>query len=1023
MVLNLLLMVFGLMAFFRLPLGEYPDLNAPVLTVSTAYAGASAEIIETRVSRVIEDRISGIEGIRTISSTSQEGMSRVAVEFDTARDIEAAANDLRQSLSRIAGELPTGSQAPEITKAGMVLSPILRLNFFSDRMNRMALTDYVQRQIVEKLTVIDGVADVELSGPRHPAMRIWLDPVAIAARRLTVAGIETNLRTQTEEYPAGRIELAERELAVEVRQPFQTVDDFRNMVIGQGDEGHLIRLGEVARVEIAPADERNESRSNQQPSVGIGISKQSQANTLEVARKIKAKLERMRNDLPEGSQLVISMDDSLFIEEAINEVYFTLVISLVLVIAVIYLFLGTWRAVLIPAVTVPVSLTASFILLSAFGYSVNLISLLAIVLSIGLVVDDSIVVLENVQRRVREGETPLVAAYRGTRQVYFAVISTTLVVIAVFVPIIFLGGEVGRMFSELAVTVSAAIAFSSVSALTLTPAMCARLLRNDAGPGWLQARIDAVFGYVRDGYRDTLVQLVKRPVLVAAAVAAVFVATASLMGELPGEYIPKEDRGMFFIFVQAPEGSSLAYTDQAVKELESLVMPLVESGEAVRVGSRIPGWGGSTAVNSAVITISLAPWGERTRTSQQVVAALMPEMRKVAGVTTFPILPTGFSSSGSGSEIEFVIGGSSYEELSRWSKIVLEAAEANPNLRGVDSDYKDKQPQLRLRIDEDRAGALGVPISAIGTTLETMLNSRKVATYTDRGEEYDVILQGEKRARQSPDDLAGIYVRSLTTGELIPLSNLVTQAEVAGTSARYRYNRMRAITISADTAPGYSLGEALEFLEGVAREELPDSASISYRGDTLKFKESGQFLYWSFAFAVLVVFLLLAAQFESFVHPAVIMLTVPLALFGGLLGLYLVDGSLNVYSQIGIVMLIGIAAKNGILIVEFANQLRDEGRPFTQALIDASCTRLRPILMTGASTVLGAMPLVLATGAGANGRFSLGIVIVAGVTFATALTLFVVPVFYHALCRRTQSPGSRAAELEGQLGGSVAGRR
>ena len=760
-------------------------------------------------------------------------------------------------MSQVAGEFPAEADAPAIQKAGMATSPILRVSILSDRMDRMRITDYVDRYMIDEFSTIKGVAQVDLTGARRAAMRIWLNPAAVAARGLSVSGILANLQTETAEYPAGRIESSQRELAVQLSSSFRTPDDFRGLVIGQGNDGHLIRLGEVARIEVAPEDIRNENRSNLQSAVAIGISKQSQANTLSVARRIKSRLERIRPSLPEGMEMLVTMDDSEFIEEAIDQVYKTLLVAMLLVIGVIYIFLGSWRALVIPAITVPISLTASFIALTVFGYSVNLVTLLALVLSIGLVVDDSIVVLENVHRRIDKGEPKLLAALNGSRQVYFAVISTTLVLIAVFAPIMFIEGQIGGMFSELAVTISAAVAFSSLVALSLTPMLCANLLHRRESKGYLQRRIDRVFAYLHGSYRSSLHGCLRHSGAVSVGMVLLVAAAVWLLISLPQEYIPKEDRGMFFVFVRSPEGASLEYTDQEVKKVEEILMPLVESGDAVRIGTRIPSWGGSTNVQGAVIVISMAHWDNRERTTQEVLRSVFPRLRAIPGISAVAIQPSGFNFNASGNEIEFVIGGTSYEELALWRDIVLEEAALNPNLLNIEADFDDTSPKLIVQIDNDRAGDLGVSIDDIGKTLEVMLNSRRVAKYTERGQQYDVIVQAERYSREKPNDLLDLHVRSQTSGRLIPLANIMSFHEAGGPSELKRYNKKRAITITATPAPGYSLSQGLAFLEEVVRTQLPSSAIIDYKGESLKFKESGESMLWSFGFALLIVFLLL----------------------------------------------------------------------------------------------------------------------------------------------------------------------
>ena len=1010
-VLSLLLLAFGILSYRQLPLREYPDISAPVVTVQTRYAGASADIIETKVTELVEDQISGIEGIRTVESSSREGMSNVVIEFYLNRDIDAAASDVRERVSRIAGDLPDEADPPEIFKADADASAIMWYNLSSPRMNEMELTDYAERFLVDELTTVNGVARVWIGGARRFAMRIWLDRRAMAARGLTVQDIEAKLRSENVELPAGRIESVEREFTVRIERSYRRPRDFANLVLARGSDGHLVRLGEVARVELGPEDDRSEFLGNGESLVGIGIVKQSTANTLEVARGVKVKIEKLKEILPENVFIHDSSDHSVFIDAAISQVYRTLAIAIGLVILIIYLFLGSLRATLVPAVTVPVCLTASFIVLAAFGYTVNLMTLLALVLAIGLVVDDSIVVLENIHRRVEMGEPALLAAYRGARQVAFAVISTTAVLVAVFVPIAFLGGNVGRMFAELAVAISGAVVFSSILALSLSPMMCSKLLRRSERRGRLSAATDRIFSRLGERYRDTLGKAVLHPVVTGALLIAILVVIGVLMRTLPSEFVPQEDRGIFFVFVETPEGSSFDYTRSQMRLYEAPLMQLVESGKATRVMARIPGFGNSDEVNHGIFIIVMVPWDQRKESTQEVMNGLFRKFLLMPGGRAFPVMRQGFGRRTS-KPVQFVIGGSSYEQLTRWRDVILAAAAKNPGLLGVDADFKETKPQLMVKIDRNRAADLGVSVRTIGLTLETMMNSRRVTTFNDRGEEYDVVLQSADADRRTPDDLSNIYVRSGTTGRLIPLANLVTFENRADAGTLNRFNRMRAITIEANLAPGYALGDALDFLENVVRTKLPEAARIDYKGQSREFRDSSRSLYFVFGLALLVVFLVLAAQFESFIHPIVIMLTVPLAVAGALYGLFLTDGTLNVYSQIGIIMLVGIAAKNGILIVEFANQLRDAGRSVTDAILESARIRLRPVLMTAVSTMMGAVPLMLASGPGAASLRTVGVVVFSGVAFATLLTLFVVPVFYRLLAPYTRAPGAVAQELD-----------
>ena len=1010
-VISLLLVSFGLLSFMETPLREYPDVSVPIVSINTNYAGASADVVESKITQVIEDRISGIEGIKTIESTSQEGRSSIKIEFNLSRNIDAAANDVRDRVSRLLNNIPDDADPPEISKADTDSNSLMWLHLTDSNMSQMDLTDYAKRYLVDQFSILPGVASVRFGG-RQIAMRIWLNRNALAARQLTVQDVESALRSENVEFPAGRVDSVDREFTVRVLRNYKTAQDFSSLVLKRGDDGHLIRLGEVAKVEIAPADTRNEFRGNGKPMIGMGIIKQSKANELEVARAVYAEIAKIQKTLPEGMDLGINNDNTVFIQEAIKEVYKTLGVAVILVVAVIYLFLGSVRATIIPAVTVPVCLIASFILIKALGFSVNLMTLLALVLAIGLVVDDAIVVLENIHRRIELGEPPLLAAYRGARQVGFAVVSTTLVLISVFVPIMFLTGTTGRMFAELAAALGAAVAFSGLIALTLTPMMCSKILKHDTERRGLAYHVDRIFEKLSSGYQSALAACLPHPALVGGGVIAIAVFALFLFNIVPREFTPPEDQGRVMIQFETPQGASYDYTRNKLHVIESIVLPYLDNGPVQNTTARVPGWGGGDAVNQGNLFVAMKPWGERKMSTSEFAAKIRKQIDQVPGVKAFVMVPQGIRGSG-GQPVQFVVGGNTYEQLARWRDIILKKARENPGLVGVNADYEERKPELVVDIDRNRAADLGVSIANIGQTLETMLNSSKVTTFTDRGEEYDVIVQGRDQDRRSPRDLDNIYVRSSTTGQLIPISNLVKFTDRATADTLRRFNRYRAVTITAGLAPGYKLGDALNYLEKVVRSDprMAD-ARIDYKGDSREFKDSTNQVYFFFGLALLVVFLVLSAQFESFVHPLVIMLTVPLAVTGALLGLYIFNNSLNIYSQIGIIMLIGIAAKNGILIVEFANQIRDEGRSVKDALLQASAIRLRPILMTAIATMFGALPLALASGAGAASRVSLGIVVFCGVLLATLLTLFVIPVFYNQLARFTSSPEAVAHELE-----------
>ncbi|TVP11320.1 MULTISPECIES: efflux RND transporter permease subunit [Shewanella] len=1013
-VISLLLIAFGLVSFGKLPLREYPDIDPPIVSIDTSYRGASASVVESRITQLIEDRISGVEGIRHINSSSTDGRSSVVLEFDIDRDIEAAANDVRDRISGLLDNLPEEADPPEVQKANGGDEVIMWLNLVSDQMTTLQLTDYARRYLTDRFSVIDGVANMRVGGGKVYAMRVWIDRQALAARNLTVADIEAALRSENVELPAGSIESKERHFTVRLERSFRTAEDFANLALTQGGDGYLVKLGDVAQVEIGSEEERIMFRGNGEAMIGLGVSKQSTANTLEVARAVNKLVDEINPTLPQGMEIKRSYDSSVFIEASIDEVYQTLFIAIILVIIVIYLFLGSVRAMLIPALTVPVSLLATFIVLYALGYTINLLTLLAMILAIGMVVDDAIVMLENIHRRIEEGDSPLKAAFLGAREVAFAVIATTAVLVAVFMPITFLDGDLGKLFKEFAVTMSAAVLFSSIVALTLSPMMCSKLLKPASQDTWLMRKVDKGMNALAGFYSRSLTGAMKHPLLASLLVVVALGASAYMVKQIPQEFAPQEDRGSMFLMVNGPEGASYEYIEAYMNEVEQRLMPLVDSGEVKRLLIRAPrGWGGSANFSNGMAIIVLNDWGQR-RPAKEIINDIRARLADLAGVRAFPVMRQAFGR-GVGKPVQFVIGGPSYEELARWRDIMLEKAAENPNLVGLDHDYKETKPQLRVVIDKDRAADLGVSIAHIGRTLESMLGSRLVTTFMRDGEEYDVIIEGNRESQNTASDMQNIYVRSDRSKQLIPLSNLVSIEEFADASQLNRYNRMRAITLEASLAEGYSLGEALDYLNDLAHTYLPAEALISYKGQSLDYQESGSSMYFVFLLALGIVFLVLAAQFESYIHPMVIMLTVPLATVGALVGLLLTGQSLNIYSQIGIIMLVGLAAKNGILIVEFANQLRDKGLEFDAAILQAANQRLRPILMTGITTAAGAVPLVLAEGAGAETRFVIGVVVLSGILLATVFTLLVIPVAYSLFARRSSSPEAVAQQLEKEL--------
>ncbi|MFT8244524.1 efflux RND transporter permease subunit [Roseomonas sp. BN140053] len=1009
-VVSLLLVVLGAFSLLRLPVREYPAIDPPIVSVTTTYAGASAAVVDTQITELIEAAVAGIEGVKVMSSQSRDERSQVTLEFRLNRNVDAAANDVRDKVARAAARLPEQADTPVVAKVDGDSRPILWVALTSDRFSGMELTEIARSRFNDRLAIVEGVAQVLIQGERKYSMRIWLDRQALAARGMTVQDVEDAIRRENVELPGGRIESTQRELTVRTDTRLTQPDEFRRIVLSRTATGAQVLLGDVADVEIAPEDTRGEYRINGKPGIGLGIQRQSTANTLSVADGVKAEVARIAETLPEGINVEIGYDESQFIAQSIFEVEHALITALVLVVVVIFLFLRSFRATLIPAVAIPVSIIASFIAMAAMGFSVNVLTLLGLVLAIGLVVDDAIVVLENVHRRIEEGEPVLLASIRGSREIAFAVIATTLVLVAVFVPLSFMGGNTGRLFSEFGFALAASVLFSGLIALTLTPMMCSKLLQPHQGETWLVRLTEPFFLGLNGGLRWTLARALRAPILVLGASALLCAVGVALFGALPKEFAPVEDRATVIIPMTAPEGASFNYTRQQVQLAEQVMEPYLRNGDAVVVFSTLGGFTRPPQGNQANMFVRLAPWESRTVKQQEIVAAVFPRMTAIPGMRAFPLNPPSLGQRGFQPPIQFVIGGPDFATLVQWRDRFLDRVRQEPRLLNLDSNYRETKPEIRVDVDRRKAADLGVSIQAVGRTIETMLGSREVGSYVVGGEEYKILLQARDEFRATPYDLQNIFVRT-AGGGLVPMSNVVQLAERARAQSLAREDRTRAITISATPAVGYSLGEALDFLDAAAREVLPPDARISYRGQSLEFRESGSSLYFTFAFALLVVFLVLAAQFESFIHPFVILLSTPLALTGGLLALFVTGQSLNIFSQIGMILLIGLMAKNGILVVEFANQLRDRGMSVLEAVLEASVVRLRPILMTSIATVLGAVPLAFASGAGAESRQALGVVIVGGITLSTIVTLYAVPALYLLLAPYTRPIGAVATKL------------
>jgi multidrug efflux pump len=1001
-VLSLLLLVGGFAALRGLAVREYPAIDPPIVSVTTVYRGASNDVIENRITELVEGAVAGIEGIKQISSQSQNGRSSVTVEFNVSREPDAAAADVRDRVGRVISRLPEGVQSPIIQRVDANAFPMMWIGVTSTEMSPLAMTDYLRRNVVDRLSTVPGVANISINGERRYSMRIYLDRAALAARGLTALEVETAIKRQNVELPSGLLTSVQREATIKLESRISRKDEFENLVVSTRN-GYLVRLGEVARIEVAPQDDRFEFYSQGREALGVGVIRQGTANTLTVAEGIYEELERIRPSLPNGMKFEVLYNEGVFIRASINGVAKTLIEGIALVILVILLFLRDWRSTLVAVVAIPFSIIPTFMVLWAFGFSINTLTLLAIVLAIGIVVDDAIVEVENIHRRIEEGEPALLASSVGAREIAFAVIATTITLMSVFLPISFMEGQTGRLFREFGITLASAIGFSGLVARTLTPMMCSKLLVSHHGR--IHKWSEPIFTGMNSGYRGMLKRALSAPIIVLAIGGLLSVTAYGFFSALQKEFAPVEDRSTIFIPITAPEGSSINYTRDRVKEVERIVQRYVNEGVVATTLSVVaPGFQRPAPVNAGLMILRLAPWDQRNIKQVQLQRQLFGQLQQVAGARVVAVNPPSLGQRGATNQpVQFVLGGPDYETIKGWRNALIARVQQTGKVLNLDSDYRESQPDLRVQIDRARAADLGISAETIGRTLELMFGEREISQYIDRGVEYAVIMQARAEDRNNPRDLMNVFVRTgggLTIGtstnssELVPIANFVALQEVAGPQALNRLDRIRSITVQGTPAPGVSLGEALEAMEQAAKEVLPADVKIAYNGQSKEYKNTSSSIYITFGVALLVVFLVLAAQFESWIAPITIMLAVPLALTGGLAALWWLGLSLNIYSQIGMILLIGIMTKNGILIVEFTNQLREEGKELYEAVLEASVTRLRPILMTSIATVIGAVPLMISTGAGAEARQAIGTVIVGGVSLSTFFTLFIVPALY-----------------------------
>src|SRR3954463_6564061 len=1007
--ISLALVLFGVIGYTQLAVREFPDVDPPIVSVTTALPGANPQVVESAVTDILEEELSTVEGLRTLTSSSQEGFSNITLEFNLDRNVDAAAQDTRDKVARVRERLPEDVEEPVVAKEDADAQPFFWLALSGENYDLLQLSDVGDRLVKSRLQSLPGVGQARIFGERRFSMRVWLSASDLSARGLTVQDVQQAIKSRNVEVPAGRIESERREFTVRSLGELKTPEEFGNLVVSNTN-GVLVKLKDLARVELGAEDDRSLLRFKGTPSVAIGVIRQSKANILSVADAIRAELPRIQASLPPGVTIHTAFDESVFVKRSIQEAEETLGIAAILVVIIIFLFLRNLRATIIPGLAIPTSIVAAFAIMYFLGFSINNFTLLALTLAIGIVVDDAIIVLENAYRHQEElHETPEEAATNGTREIGFAVLATTIALVAVFTPLAFLKGSTGRLFNEFGVAVAGSVIISGFVALTLTPMLCAKILRVPQRHGPLYRVLENAFNSLASGYARTLAFALRHRLVVVGVTAIVTVSAVLVFRTLKREFVPAEDRGWFLTFIIAPEGSSLAYTDGYQRQAEAILSKTKDVSSffsVVNIGD---------GVSRGIIFTNLTDWSERNRQVQDVVNEVQAQFFGIPGVFAFANNPPAF---GWGSPVNFVIQHPDFDLLAKGNDTLLARARQIPGLVNVDSDLRVNKPQLTLSFDRDRAEDLGVAVSDVATTLQVLLGGSQTGTFTRANKQYDVIVQLDPRARATPSDMTGLYVRG-RGNQLVKLEALPSVQEGGGPRDVNPFQRGRSATITASLAPGFTLGEALDSLTSIAQQVLPKGSSTALAGESRELEESGSALYFAFLLALVVVFMVLASQFESLMHPFTVLLAVPLAVTGALFTLKLAGSTLNVYSQIGMILLIGLVTKNSILLVEYINQLKDRGMATLDAAQEAGRIRLRPILMTSVATVTGAMPIALGLGAGSLSRRPLGYAIVGGLLFSTLLTLYVVPAVYvifdglmERVRRRQQAPRPALAPAE-----------
>ncbi len=1025
-VFSMILVIFGLFVFFKLPVRELPSgLQPPVVQVQVDYQGASAEIISSEIVEILEDVIGGAEGIKNIDSTSENGRGTIKIEFDTSIDLDAAANDIRDRVSRVSDNLPEDSKAPEILKQSAGFTTSMWVSVSTTVWSDLEIGDYTRRYLVDNFSNVSGVGRVLVGGLRELSVRIYIDPIKLAANDLTVQDVEQSLRRENISLPAGILETSNVDFTINLDKAYKDLDSIKRLPIKKV-KNSVIRLENIAEVKFGPVSEKTLFKSYSKGGkpnekvVGIGIYAKSGASTVELSKKIRERIKVVQKTLPDALKLSVAFDRATYINAAINEVYKTLAIAFILVVIIIYLFLGNLKAVIVPAVALPVSLISAALGLWFFDLSINIFVLLAAILAIGIVVDDSIIMTDAIYNRVENGETPLVAAVNGSKSVTFAIISTTLVLVAVFLPLIFIEGISGTLFRETAISLTCAIVVSSFVALTLSPMLASKFLSKDTKKTKIVLKFEKYYKSFLEFYSETLKYWITKDKFVTGFIFSVVVISVLLFNFAPKELLPQEDRGVYLIIGKTDEGSSFQYTADKAEEIERRLTPLInKEGESYkRIVMRVPGFGrASKSYNSFIIIALLDNWKNRDESAKKIMRKAMGKIVTVPQALAFPISPQSIRVSQFNKPIQLVLLGKNYEELELWQKVIMVELRKNRNLAAVESDYSKNKPEIKLIINRKKAQDLGVSIQSIGTTVSTLFSGKTVTKFNQLGKEYPIILQANIENRKKSESLSKIFVRSDTTGKLISLANLVEFEEVGSAKILARYDRQRAVTISARLIGDYTLSEALSFIETTVSKNAPE-ARIEWKGKSEELKETSNELFIIFALALLTAFLVMAANFNSFIHPVVIMLTVPLSVFGGIIFILLFNSSINIFSQIALVILIGMSTKNSILIVDWANQLRRAGKNIQSAALEACRRRFRAIIMTSLSTMIAMVPLLIGNigpGAGEGSRLAVGATIFGGMLISTFFTLYVTPTMYVLLTKNTKRIDAVDLQLSKEL--------